>query len=167
LHDIGKIGVPDTILAKPGPLNDEEWRVMRLHPRWRTKCSSRSLSPGRTGNSLLPPRALGWLGYPRGLKGEDIPPAARMFAVIDVWDALTHDRPYRPAWPEDRVRAHLRSGSGKHFDPRASKSSSRVNPTDGPLERRGPAPHPIHALDSLSLARVRSPAPHGRRRSAY
>ena len=118
LHDIGKIGVPDSILLKPGPLNDEELEIMREHP---TR-SFRLLSPiSYLGPALDIPYAHHerWdgSGYPRGLKGEEIPLAARIFAVVDVWDALLSDRPYRKAWPEQKVREHLQNEIGKHFDP--------------------------------------------------
>jgi PAS domain S-box-containing protein len=119
LHDIGKMGIPDSILLKPGPLTEEEWVVMHKHPTY--------------AYELLAPipflrRALDipychhekWdgTGYPRGLSGEAIPLAARIFAVVDVWDALRSDRPYRPGWPEERVREHIKNLSGTHFDPR-------------------------------------------------
>jgi putative nucleotidyltransferase with HDIG domain len=118
LHDIGKMGVPDAILLKPGPLTEDEWTIMRRHPTFAYEL-------------LLPIAYLRpvleipychhekWdgTGYPRGLKGEQIPWAARIFAVVDVWDALRSDRPYRPAWPEEKVREHIRAGVGTHFDP--------------------------------------------------
>jgi PAS domain S-box-containing protein len=120
LHDIGKLGVPDGILHKPGPLTDDEWRLMRQHPQF----SFDMLAP----IDFLKP-ALGipychherWdgTGYPRGLVGEEILPAARLFAVVDVWDALMSDRPYREAWPEEKVLEHIRSHAGTHFDPAA------------------------------------------------
>jgi PAS domain S-box-containing protein len=119
LHDIGKIGVPDHILLKPGKLTAEEWVIMRKHPQY----AYDMISP----IAYLQPvidipychhEKWDGSGYPRGLKGEEIPLAARIFAVVDVWDALTSDRPYRPAWPPDRVREYIRSQSGTHFDPR-------------------------------------------------
>ncbi len=116
LHDIGKMGVPDTILLKPGPLTDEEWVVMRQHPVY----AYEMLSPI---SYLAPAIDIPYChhekwdgsGYPRGLAGEDIPLAARIFAVIDVWDALRSDRPYRPAWPQARALAHIKEGAGSHF----------------------------------------------------
>jgi len=119
LHDIGKIGVPDSILLKPGPLNEEELEIMREHPAR----SFRLLSPiSYLGPALDIPYAHHerWdgSGYPRGLKGTDIPLPARIFAVVDVWDALLSDRPYRKAWPEEKVREHLENEIGKHFDPK-------------------------------------------------
>jgi HD-GYP domain-containing protein (c-di-GMP phosphodiesterase class II) len=118
LHDIGKMGIPDAILLKPGPLTDDEMDIMRLHPVY--------------AHDLISPIAFlhpaldipychheKWdgSGYPRGLKGEEIPLAARIFAIVDVYDALHSDRPYRPAWPDQRVVEHIKFLSGTHFDP--------------------------------------------------
>jgi HD-GYP domain-containing protein (c-di-GMP phosphodiesterase class II) len=119
LHDIGKMGVPDSILLKPGPLNDEEWASMRRHTEYAYDLLSAIayLHPARD----IPFRhheKWDGTGYPGGLKGEAIPLAARLFAVVDVWDALRSDRPYRPSWPDERVRAYLREQAGRHFDPR-------------------------------------------------
>ncbi len=119
LHDIGKMGIPDSILLKPDALTEDERRIMRQHPTY----AYQLLSPiGYLGPALDIPYCHHehWdgSGYPRGLKGEQIPLAARIFAVVDVWDALRSDRPYRPAWPEDRVREHLRRLAGTHLDPR-------------------------------------------------
>ncbi len=118
LHDMGKLGVPDYILLKPGPLTDEEWVVMRKHPVYVYDL----LSPIvflRKALDIPHYHHEKWdgTGYPRGLKGELIPLTARIFAVVDVWDALRSDRPYRPAWPEEKVRDHLREQAGRHFDP--------------------------------------------------
>jgi HD-GYP domain-containing protein (c-di-GMP phosphodiesterase class II) len=127
LHDIGKMGVPDSILLKPGPLTEDEWKVMRLHPN----LAYDMLSPI---NYLRPALDIPYChhekwdgtGYPRGLKGEQIPLVARIFAVADVWDALRSDRPYREAWPEEKVREHIREQSGKHFDPRVVEVFMRM-----------------------------------------
>ncbi len=118
LHDIGKIGIPDSILLKPGKLTEEEWVVMRQHPVF----AYNSLS----GISFLEP-ALDiphyhhekWdgTGYPKGLKGEEIPITARIFAIIDVYEALNSDRPYRKAWSKKKTLNHIQDQSGKHFDP--------------------------------------------------
>jgi len=120
LHDIGKLAVPDAILDKSGPLDDAEWRVMKRHPTvaYEMLHSLSSFAPALE----IPYCHHEWWdgsGYPRGLKGNEIPAIARLFAVVDVWDALTHDRPYRAAWPEDRVREHIRSEAGTHLDPNA------------------------------------------------
>ena len=118
LHDIGKMGVPDAILLKPGPLTDAEWRVMRLHPTYAYKMLS-AIPFLRPAISIPYCHHERWdgSGYPRGLKREEIPLPARVFSVVDVWDALRSDRPYRKAWPEERVREHIASLSGTHFDP--------------------------------------------------
>jgi diguanylate cyclase (GGDEF)-like protein/PAS domain S-box-containing protein len=118
LHDIGKMGIPDNILLKPGPLTDEEWVVMKKHPTYALEL----LSPiGYLRPALEIPYAHHekWdgSGYPLGLSGKQIPLAARIFAVIDVMDALGSDRPYRKGWPIERVLQHIRDGSGTHFDP--------------------------------------------------
>jgi HD-GYP domain-containing protein (c-di-GMP phosphodiesterase class II) len=118
LHDIGKMGIPDRILLKPGTLTDEEWEIMRRHPVY----AYNLLSPIEYLRPALdiPYCHHEWWdggGYPRGLKGHQIPLPARIFAVVDVWDALSSDRPYRSAWPADKVRAHLLSLSGTHLDP--------------------------------------------------
>ncbi|WP_074311709.1 PAS domain S-box protein [Singulisphaera sp. GP187] len=118
LHDIGKMGIPDEVLLKPGPLTDEEWQVMRRHPGY----AHEWLAPiPYLAPALDIPYAHHekWdgSGYPRGLKGEQIPLAARVFAVADIWDALRSDRPYRAGWPEERVLEHIQSLSGTHLDP--------------------------------------------------
>lgn len=118
LHDIGKMGIPDGILQKPGPLTDEEWAVMRRHPEYAYELLS-PIPYLRRALDIPYAHHEKWdgTGYPRGLKGEQIPLSARIFAVADVWDALTSDRPYRKAWPEQKVRAHVRQQSDTHFDP--------------------------------------------------
>lgn len=119
LHDIGKIAIPDAILFKPGPLTDDEWKIMRRHPVYAYELLApiAHLQPALDIPYCHHERWDG-TGYPRGLRGEQIPAAARIFAVIDDWDALNSDRPYRPAWPEDRVSEYLRRDAGKHFDPK-------------------------------------------------
>jgi putative nucleotidyltransferase with HDIG domain len=120
LHDIGKMGVPDHILLKPGPLTEEEWVMMRKHPVYAYELLS-SIAFLRQALDIPYCHHEKWdgTGYPRALKGDQIPLAARLFAVVDVWDALRADRPYRAAWSEQKVREHLQSLSGTHFDPRA------------------------------------------------
>lgn len=118
LHDIGKLGVPDNILLKPGKLTDEEWRVMRQHPvlAHQMLASIEFLKPALDIPYCHHEKWDG-TGYPCGLKGEEIPLAARIFAVADVWDALTSDRPYRSAWTYDKTLQFVMSESGRHFDP--------------------------------------------------
>ncbi|TAK35968.1 MAG: GAF domain-containing protein [Chloroflexota bacterium] len=117
LHDIGKIGIPDSILLKPGPLTEEEWEIMRRHPVYAYELlwPIEYLRPALDIPYCHHEKWDG-TGYPRGLGGEQIPLAARIFAVVDVWDALRSDRPYRLAWSEDKVREHIRSLKGAHFD---------------------------------------------------
>jgi putative two-component system response regulator len=118
LHDMGKLGIPDQILHKPGPLTDDEWVIMKKHP----KLAFDMIYPVEY---LRPALDIPYChhekwdgtGYPRGLKGEDIPLPARLFAVVDVWDALTSERPYRPPWNEEDVLKFIREQSGQHFDP--------------------------------------------------
>jgi response regulator RpfG family c-di-GMP phosphodiesterase len=119
LHDIGKMGVPDRILLKPDHLSEDEWTLMRLHPVY----AYRLLSPIRHLRQALDipychHERWDGSGYPRGLAGEEIPRAARIFAVADVWDAITSDRPYRPAWSEEQALVHVEQGAGVQFDPR-------------------------------------------------
>lgn len=118
LHDIGKMGIPDNILLKPGPLTDEEWVIMRQHPSYAYKLLSRIpyLRPALDIPYYHHERYDG-TGYPCGLNGENIPLAARIFTIIDVWDALLSDRPYRPAWSEEAVMKYLKDQAGKQFDP--------------------------------------------------
>lgn len=119
LHDIGKMGVPDRILQKPGELTPEEWQVMRLHPQY----AYEMLAPIEYLHPALDipychHEKWDGSGYPRGLKGEQIPIAARIFAIIDVWDALTSPRPYRSAvWSATQTMQHIQKNAGIHFDP--------------------------------------------------
>ncbi|MDO9068574.1 MAG: response regulator [Deltaproteobacteria bacterium] len=122
LHDIGKLGVPDSILLKPAPLTDDEFATMKRHP----EIAFSILSPIEF---LRPALDIPYChhekwdgcGYPRGLKGDEIPLSARIFAVVDVWDALRSDRPYRPAWSAAKALEHIFSLSGSHFDPAVLK----------------------------------------------
>jgi PAS domain S-box-containing protein/putative nucleotidyltransferase with HDIG domain len=118
LHDIGKMGVPDSILLKPGPLTDEEWAIMRRHPQFAYEMLS-PISYLRPAIDIPYCHHEKWdgSGYPRGLRGEEIPLAARIFAIVDVWDALLSDRPYRSAWSKKETLDYIHSQSGKHFDP--------------------------------------------------
>jgi PAS domain S-box-containing protein/putative nucleotidyltransferase with HDIG domain len=118
LHDIGKMGIPDDVLRKPGPLNNEEWEIMRRHPVY----AYQMLSPIPF---LLPALDIPhhhherWdgTGYPHQLKADEIPLAARVFAIVDVWDALNSDRPYRKAWAPEKAIDYIKAQAGKHFDP--------------------------------------------------
>jgi HD-GYP domain-containing protein (c-di-GMP phosphodiesterase class II) len=122
LHDIGKIAVPDSILLKAGPLNEHEWSVMRQHPQY----AYNLLFPI---TYLRPALQIPYChhekwdgsGYPRGLKGEEIPMVARIFAIVDVYDALISNRPYRLAWTRENAFEYIHEQSGKHFDPKVVK----------------------------------------------
>jgi putative nucleotidyltransferase with HDIG domain len=123
LHDIGKMGVPDGILLKTGRLTEEEWLIMKKHPM----LAFQMLSPIRYLQSAMDipychHEKWDGSGYPRSLKGEQIPLAARIFSIVDVWDALTSDRPYRKAWSNDTALEYLKSESGKSFDPQVLKT---------------------------------------------
>jgi PAS domain S-box-containing protein len=118
LHDIGKMAIPDSILLKPGPLTPEEWDIIRQHPRYAYEL----LSPiPYLGPALDIPHyhheRWDGTGYPHKLKAEQIPLPARLFAVVDVFDALTSHRPYRPAWRPQQAMDYIAGESGKHFDP--------------------------------------------------
>jgi HD-GYP domain-containing protein (c-di-GMP phosphodiesterase class II) len=119
LHDIGKIGIPDAVLFKPGPLEEDEMELMHKHPQFAFEMLSSlpNFAPVLEIPFYHHERWDG-NGYPTGLEGEQIPLAARIFAVVDVWDALCSDRPYRQAWPEEQALSYIRDESGKHFDPR-------------------------------------------------
>ncbi len=121
LHDIGKICIPDSVLLKPGPLTEREWEIMRQHPVYAVHL----LAPI---DALRPSLSIPYChhekwdgsGYPRGLKGEEIPLEARIFSVVDVWDALINNRIYRPAWSEEQALNHIYQLKGKHFDPKVA-----------------------------------------------
>ncbi len=117
LHDIGKMGVPDTILLKPGRLTEDEWEIMKKHPTYAFEMLSEL--PYFKDVLDIPYCHHEWwdgTGYPRGLKGEEIPLAARIFAIVDAWDALVSDRPYRKAWVKQHALKHILDQAGTHFD---------------------------------------------------
>ena len=118
LHDIGKLGVPDSILLTPNKLTDGEWEVMRKHPQYAYEMIQ-PIEYLRPALDIPYCHHEKWdgTGYPRGLKGEEIPLSARIFAIVDVWDALTSDRPYRAAWDKQKTLQYINEQSGKHFDP--------------------------------------------------
>jgi putative nucleotidyltransferase with HDIG domain len=127
LHDIGKMGVPDRILLKPDKLTEEEWMIMRMHPVNAYNLLSRVafLRPALNIPHYHHERWDG-SGYPTGLKGADIPLEARIFAVVDVYDALISDRPYRPGWPKEQALRSIQQSSGKYFDPRVVEEFLRL-----------------------------------------
>ena len=118
LHDIGKVGVPDHILYKNIPLTEAERNIISKHPviAYELLFPIPYLRPALDIPYCHHEKWDG-TGYPRGLKGEEIPLVARLFAIVDVWDALTSDRPYRAAWPHEKTLAHIQEGAGQHFDP--------------------------------------------------
>jgi putative nucleotidyltransferase with HDIG domain len=120
LHDIGKMGIPDAILQKPAALTEAEWEIMKTHPELAYQLLSRIgyLAPAMDIPYCHHEKWDG-TGYPRKLQGEEIPLSARIFAVVDVFDALTSDRPYRKAWKKEDALAFIREQSGKHFFPEA------------------------------------------------
>ncbi len=131
MHDVGKIGIPDAVLLKPGKLDAAEWAIMRQH----TVIGARII--GEHASGLLRLAATIALrhhekwdgsGYPDGLAGEAIPLAARIIALVDVFDALTSVRPYKPAWPVEDAVAHIRKESGRHFDPALVEAFLRCLP---------------------------------------
>ena len=119
LHDIGKVAIPDRILFKPGPLADDEWKIMRRHPSIAVELLSpvKYLAPAIDIPHWHHEKWDG-TGYPDRLGGEDIPFAARMFAIVDVYDALTSNRPYRSAWSKEDTIQYIKGHTGRHFDPR-------------------------------------------------
>ncbi len=132
LHDIGKMGIPDEILHKRERLSDEEQQIMRKHPMYAYEWLSpiEFLEPALDIPYNHHERWNGD-GYPRGLRGEAIPLAARIFAVVDVWDALSSDRPYRDAWPHERVIDYLREQSNVQFDPGVVEAFVRLLENEG------------------------------------
>ncbi len=128
LHDMGKMGVPDNILLKPGPLTKDEWRIMKMHPVY----AYEMLYPieylrGALDIPYCHHEKWDGTGYPRGLKGEDIPLAARLFALADVYDAACSDRPYRPAISKEESLGNIRSLIGTHFDPEITRKFLRID----------------------------------------
>jgi HD-GYP domain-containing protein (c-di-GMP phosphodiesterase class II) len=118
LHDVGKVGVPEAILNKPGPLDEQEWLIMRMHPEMGVQIIAgiKSLGPAM---EVIRSHHERWdgRGYPSGLVGEEIPLSARIFAVCDAFDAMTSDRPYRRALPFEHALEQIMAGTGSQFDP--------------------------------------------------
>jgi len=118
LHDIGKIGIPDGILFKPGPLSDDEWEKMRKHPEYAYQILAHI--PYLSSAIDIPyyhHEKWDGSGYPKGLKGDQIPLGARIFSIVDVWDGLRSKRPYHDGWPQAMVIQYIQEQSGRHFDP--------------------------------------------------
>ena len=127
LHDLGKMAVPDSILNKAGPLTELEWEVMRRHPiyAYQFLSSIDYLAPALEIPCCHHEKWDG-TGYPRGLKGDQIPLSARIFAVIDVWDSLTSERVYRSTWTKEQALEYIHDQSGKYFDPRVVNTFYQV-----------------------------------------
>jgi putative two-component system response regulator len=129
MHDIGKIGVPDEVLNKPGPLDEEEWGVMRQHPQFGAEILANGGSPLlRMAERVALYHHEKWdgTGYPKGLSGEDIPLEARVCAVADVLDALISRRPYKEPWPLDEALDQIRANAGSHFDPAVVEQLDKI-----------------------------------------
>jgi HD-GYP domain-containing protein (c-di-GMP phosphodiesterase class II) len=145
LHDIGKVGIPESVLCKTGPLSPSEWDVMRSHPT----IGAQIVAPIRfLGDATLVIRhhheRFDGTGYPKGLRGEDIPLAARIFAIADSFDAMTSDRPYRKALHVERALGEIRDGAGTQFDPEVVEVfvdlvEEEPSPLWGPALRLAPA----------------------------
>src|SRR5207253_6778667 len=150
LHDIGKIGVPDAILRKRGPLSAEEWQVMRCHPDWGR--SSLAGIPFLAGASrIVSTHQERWdgKGYPAGLAREAIPLGARIFAVADTYDAITSDRPYRDARSYAMARAEIERCAGAQFDPQVVEAFQKIPETAWASLRVRAAAEP--GLNSINL----------------
>jgi putative two-component system response regulator len=120
MHDTGKLGIPQAILRKPGPLDEQEWAIMKTHPQIGYNILSKSDAPVfvlAAEVALRHHEKWDGSGYPGGLSGNDIPPSARIVALADVFDALSMRRPYKEPWPIDNVMAHINASAGTHFDP--------------------------------------------------
>jgi ribonuclease P protein subunit RPR2 len=138
LHDIGKVGVPESVLCKPGPLDEAEWGMMREHP----EIGAQIVSPIRFlagAVDIVRTHHERWdgAGYPYGLSGEEIPLAARVFSIADSFDAMTSDRPYRAAMPIEQALEQIREGAGSQFDPEVAKAFLELA-DDGGLQLHAP-----------------------------
>jgi putative nucleotidyltransferase with HDIG domain len=132
LHDIGKMAIPDHILLKPGPLTEDEWKFMRQHPvRAREFISEIPYLQPAIQVAYSHHERWDGRGYPEGLHAEQIPRPARIFTVIDNWDALNSYRPYRKAWPREKVIAYLEDNAGSIFDPQVVEAFLKI------LEKKG------------------------------
>ena len=157
LHDIGKMVIPDSILLKRGRFTDEEWQLMRQHTALGVELIANIpyLQPVAT---ILSSHHENWdgTGYPLGLKEESIPLAARMFTVVDQWDALNSNRPYRKAWPRDQVIAYMQANSGKIFDPRILKAFLELVQEDSMPFVDGPGPDRAASANAITEPKPRA-----------
>jgi HD-GYP domain-containing protein (c-di-GMP phosphodiesterase class II) len=135
LHDIGKMGIPDRSLLKDGPLDDAEWEVMRRHPKYAFDLL-KSIPFLEEALEIPYCHHEKWdgTGYPRGLIGDEIPLAARIFSIVDVWDALGGERCYREAWSKEKAIDYIREQSGKYFDPNIVEAFFKLIAFDNDLK---------------------------------
>ncbi|MGD2116778.1 MAG: response regulator [Chromatiales bacterium] len=153
MHDVGKIGTPDTILLKPGKLNDEEWQVMKQHPLIGAEILSQSKHRLlQLAEIIAMNHHEKWdgSGYPQGLKGEQIPFEARIVAVADVFDALTTVRPYKRPWTLDEAVEHMKKSSGSHFDPQVVDAFLRCLPSILDIRQRYAEPENVNNPQAAS-----------------
>lgn len=131
MHDVGKLGIPDSILCKPGPLNDEEWEVMRTHPiKGKELLGNKPFYHHAADIAVAHHERFDGSGYPYGIKGKDIPLSARIVAIVDIYDALTSRRPYKEPWPLDKSFLELQSLAGHHLDPFLVSEFLKLSETD-------------------------------------
>lgn len=132
MHDLGKIGIPDRVLLKPGKLDEEEWKLMRKHPAWGIEIigdhENSELLEWAATIAITHHEKWNGAGYPKGLKGEEIPLIGRIVALADVFDALTTERPYKKAWPVKEAMDLIKKEAGAHFDPALSKAFEKILP---------------------------------------
>lgn len=168
MHDVGKIGIPDRILSKPGKLSADEFEIIKQHTRIGTEMLAGSSIPLlRLAQEIALTHQEKWdgSGYPRGLKGPEIPAAGRLVAIVDVYDALVHDRVYRAALPEEEALEIMRAGRGSHFDPQMFDAFVRVLPDlrrirkklDRQQQRTADRARPGEPADEASNALTRKP----------
>jgi len=157
LHDVGKLAIPDSILLKPGKLTVQEFEVMKTHAAFGARLLSDSSSPVlQMAAVVAASHHERWdgTGYPGGLAGEDIPLVGRVVAVADVFDALTHDRPYKSAWPVEQAIAEIQRTAGSHFDPRVAAAFLTMH-----KDAAAPANSPARRVRSSVASRRRSIRP--------
>ena len=162
LHDVGKVGIPDSILLKAGPLSGEEFDVVKTHAE-----IGRSILAGSRSGILRAAEEIAafhheWWdgsGYPYGLVGEEIPLAARIVALADVFDALSHSRPYKPAWPRAEALAEVRRLRGVQFDPAVVDAFEHIEALDGVAPLTNGIVVPLFAAAADAAAGTRPEAP--------
>ena len=171
MHDTGKLGIPDAILRKPGPLDADEWVIMRTHPRIGHDILARSQAPVfQMAAQIALRHHEKWdgSGYPDGLCGTGIPETARIVAIADVFDALTMKRPYKEAWPAERALAELHKGAGRHFEPRLVTAFADILPRILEIKAQWDEREAAgHATDLPTLPADYAPAPPGNAADAH